>query len=62
MEILIMRKLANLIFWLFMLWCDAAMAGQPEPAYIGLDAEFGYQGSMSGKAIENGFQPKAMRC
>jgi branched-chain amino acid transport system substrate-binding protein len=56
MEILIMRKLTNLIFWLIILWCGAPMAGQPEPVYIGLDAEFGYQGSTSAEAIEGGMR------
>lgn len=49
-----MRKLANLTLWTIILWCGAALAEQPQPVFIGLDAEFGYKGSTSAEAIEQG--------
>ncbi len=48
------RKSANLTLWIILFWCAAVRAEQPQPVYIGLDAEFGYQSSTSAEAIERG--------
>lgn len=50
MEILrsVVYKLTSL---LIVFWCGMAQA---QPVYLGLDAEFGYQGSTSAEAIERG--------
>lgn len=45
-----MRKL----IWIIMFCCATLHAEQPQPVYIGLDAEFGYKGSTSAEAIEQG--------
>ncbi len=46
-----MRKSANIILSISLFWCGIALA---QPVYLGLDAEFGYKGSTSAEAIENG--------
>lgn len=48
-----MRKSVNLILSISLFWCGIALA-QPQPVYLGLDAEFGYKGSTSAEAIESG--------
>lgn len=48
-----MRKSINITIWISVFWCGLALS-QTQPVYLGLDAEFGYKGSTSAEAIENG--------